>query len=143
MPQTILYVDDDVALARLAQKFLGRAGYDVVHAADSGSALAALEDGIIDAIVLDHYLGGETGLDILRLVKDRGLSLPVIYVTGSSEATIAIDALKTGASDYVIKTVGEEFWPLMESALQQAIANFELRKAKEKADHEIRLGKER
>src|SRR5690606_18665925 len=46
-------------------------------------------------------------------------------------------------SDYVIKTVGEEFWPLMESALQQAIANFELRKAKEKADHEIRLGKER
>ncbi|MFN7025432.1 MAG: sensor histidine kinase [Pseudorhizobium sp.] len=143
MPQTVLYVDDDLALARLAQKYLGRAGYDVVHAADSASALAALDNGSFGAIVLDHYLRAETGLQILGMLKERGIVLPVIYVTGSSEATIAIEALKNGASDYVIKTVGEEFWPLMESALRQAIANAELRRAKEKADQEIRAGKER
>nr|CAD6408800.1 chemotaxis protein CheY [Rhizobium sp. Q54] len=143
MPQAVLYVDDDLALARLAQRYLGRAGYEVVHAADSASALAALANSAFDAIVLDHYLKSETGFDILRMLKDRGILLPVIYVTGSSDATIAIEALKTGASDYVIKTVGEEFWPLMDSALRQAIANAELRKAKEKADQEIRLGKER
>jgi Signal transduction histidine kinase len=143
MPQTILYVDDDLALARLAQRYLGRAGYDVVHAADSSSALEALESRSFAAIVLDHYLRSETGLQILAALKQRSISLPVIYVTGSSEATIAIEALKSGASDYVIKTVGEEFWPLMESALRQAITNAELRKAKEKADQEIRLGKER
>ena len=143
MPQTVLYVDDDLALARLAQKYLGRAGYDVVHAADSVSALAALENGSFAAIVLDHYLRAETGLQILGMLKERQIVLPVIYVTGSSEATIAIEALKNGASDYVIKTVGGEFWPLMESALRQAIANAELRMAKEKADQEIRLGKER
>lgn len=143
MPQTVLYVDDDLALARLAQRSLGRAGYDLVHAADSSSALEALENHTPRAIVLDHYLRAETGLDILRMLKDRGNKLPVIYVTGSSDATIAIEALKSGASDYVIKTVGDEFWPLMESALRQAIANAELRMAKEKADQEIRLGKER
>ncbi|MCF6367736.1 sensor histidine kinase [Rhizobium halophilum] len=143
MPQTVLYVDDDLALARLAQRHLGRAGYDVVHAADSASALAALAEGSFGAIVLDHYLRAETGLQILSMLKEREIVLPVIYVTGSSEATIAIEALKNGASDYVIKTVGEEFWPLMESALRQALANAELRKAKEKADQEIRLGKER
>lgn len=143
MPQTVLYVDDDLALARLAQRHLGRAGYEVVHAADSAAALAALESGSFGAIVLDHYLRAETGLQILAMLKERGIILPVIYVTGSSEATIAIEALKSGASDYVIKTVGEEFWPLMESALRQALANAELRKAKEKADQEIRLGKER
>jgi len=143
MLQTILYVDDDLALARLAQRYLGRAGYDVVHAADSSSALEALENGSFSAIVLDHYLRSETGLQILAALKQRNISLPVIYVTGSSEATIAIEALKSGASDYVIKTVGEEFWPLMESALRQAITNAELRQAKEKADQEIRLGKER
>ncbi|MCJ8519584.1 two-component sensor histidine kinase [Pseudorhizobium tarimense] len=143
MPQTVLYVDDDLALARLAQRHLGRAGYEVVHAADSGSALAALDGGTFGAIVLDHYLRAETGLQILSMLKERQIVLPVIYVTGSSEATIAIEALKSGASDYVIKTVGEEFWPLMESALRQAMANAELRKAKEKAEQEIRIGKER
>ena len=143
MPQTILYVDDDLALARLATRSLGRAGYEVVHAVDASSAMAALENGGIDAVVLDHYLKTETGLDILHMMREAGLELPVIYVTGSSEATIAIDALKNGAADYVIKTVGEEFWPLMESALAQAIANAELRRAKEKADNEIRIGKER
>ena len=143
MPQTVLYVDDDLALARLAQRHLGRAGYEVVHAADSSSALAALDGGSFGAIVLDHYLRAETGLQILSMLKERQIVLPVIYVTGSSEATIAIEALKSGASDYVIKTVGDEFWPLMESALRQALANAELRKAKEKAEQEIRLGKER
>ncbi|WP_105421983.1 MULTISPECIES: sensor histidine kinase [Neorhizobium] len=143
MPQTILYVDDDLALARLAERHFARAGYEVVHAVNAASAMEAVEKGGIDAIVLDHYLRTETGLDILHKLKDRGSAIPVIYVTGSSDATIAIDALKNGASDYVIKTVGEEFWPLMESAIAQGIANAELRRAQEKAEQEIRLGKER
>jgi two-component sensor histidine kinase len=143
MQQTILYVDDDVALGRLAQRSLGRAGYVVEHVTDGAACLAALERQSFHAVVLDHYLRAETGLDILRLFNERGLTVPIIYVTGSSEATIAIDALKSGASDYVIKTVGEEFWSLMESALRQAIATAELRRAKERAEQEIRLGKER
>ncbi|MGF9692132.1 histidine kinase dimerization/phosphoacceptor domain -containing protein [Rhizobium sp. 0TCS1.26] len=143
MSQTILYVDDDVALGRLAQRSLGRLGYDVHHVLDGEACLAALEHGRFDAVVLDHYLRGETGLDILRQLNARGINLPSIYVTGSSEATIAVDALKNGASDYVIKTVGEEFWSLMQSALHQAIATAELRREKERADQEIRLGKER
>ncbi len=143
MPQTILYVDDDFALARLATRHLGRAGYDVVHAADSQSAMEAIGRGGMDAVVLDHYLRAETGLDILRELKAREITIPVIYVTGSSDATIAIDALKNGAADYVIKTVGDEFWPLMESAIAQGLATAELRRAKEKADQEIRIGKER
>ncbi|MCO5731974.1 histidine kinase dimerization/phosphoacceptor domain -containing protein [Rhizobium sp. SSA_523] len=143
MPQTILYVDDDVALGRLAQRSLGRLGYVVEHVTDGESCLQALDKGRYDAIVLDHYLKAETGLDILRQFSDRDCRIPTIYVTGSSEATIAVDALKNGASDYVIKTVGEEFWSLMENALRQAIATAELRREKERADQEIRLGKER
>jgi two-component sensor histidine kinase len=144
MPQkTILYVDDDVALGRLAQRSLGRVGYTVSHVLDKESCLAALDAEKFDAVVLDHYLRTETGLDILKAFKDRGIQVPTIYVTGSSEATIAVDALKNGASDYVIKTVGDEFWSLMDSALTHAIATAELRRAKERAEQEIRLGKER
>ncbi|MBW6421545.1 response regulator [Rhizobium sp. XQZ8] len=143
MPHTILYVDDDLALARLAERQFGRAGYQVIHAIDAESAMVAIENGGIDIVVLDHYLKTGTGLDILHTLKEQGSDMPVIYVTGSSDATIAIDALKSGASDYVIKTVGEEFWPLMESAIYQGLANADLRRAKEKADQEIRVGKER
>ncbi|MDO1582027.1 sensor histidine kinase [Rhizobium oryzicola] len=143
MPQAILYVDDDVALGRLAQRSLGRLGFDVQHVTDGTACLSALTEGHFDAVVLDHYLRAETGLDILRALNARDITIPTIYVTGSSEATIAVDALKSGASDYVVKTVGEEFWSLMENALRQAIATAELKRAKEKAEQEIRLGKER
>jgi two-component sensor histidine kinase len=143
MPRTILYVDDDVALARLAERHLGRAGYEVITAVDGATAMAAADRGGIDAIVLDHYLRAETGLDIFHKLQEQGSTVPVIYVTGSSDATIAIDALKNGAADYVIKTVGDEFWPLMESAISQAITTADLRRAKERADQEIRIGKER
>jgi two-component sensor histidine kinase len=143
MPRTILYVDDDVALARLAERHFGRAGFDLIHAPDAATAMAAVERGGLDVIVLDHYLRAETGLDILHQLQERGSTVPIIYVTGSSDATIAIEAMKNGAADYVIKAVGEEFWPLMQSAVGQAIANAELRREKEKADQEIRLGKER
>jgi two-component sensor histidine kinase len=143
MPRTILYVDDDVALARLAARHLGRAGYDVLPVADGAAAMAAVDKGGLDAIVLDHYLRAETGLDILHKLQAQASAVPVIYVTGSSDATIAIEAMKNGAADYVIKTIGEEFWPLMQNAIGQAISNAELRRAKEKADQEIRLGKER
>jgi two-component sensor histidine kinase len=143
MSQTVLYIDDDVALGRLAERYLGRAGYVLKHAVDGATGLSLAEEGGIDAIVLDHYLRAETGQDVLRGLKERGIELPVIYVTGSSEATIAIDALKNGAADYVIKTVGDEFWSLMENAIRQSIATAELRRAKEKAEAEIRIGKER
>ncbi|AYD02091.1 histidine kinase dimerization/phosphoacceptor domain -containing protein [Neorhizobium sp. NCHU2750] len=143
MPRTILYVDDDVALARLAERHLGRAGYEVIPATDGASAMTVMEKGGIDAVVLDHYLRAETGLDIFHRLREHDATIPVIYVTGSSDATIAIEAMKNGASDYVIKTVGEEFWPLMQNAIGQAISNANLRREKEKAEQEIRLGKER
>jgi two-component sensor histidine kinase len=143
MPGRILYVDDDPALVRLAQKALGRAGYEVVHVDNVRAGLDILNNGDIDAIVLDHYLQTTTGAEFLRILNENGITVPVVYVTGSSEAKIAIDALKAGATDYVIKTVGEEFMPLLESALGQAIATAELRRDRERADMEILRGKER
>jgi two-component sensor histidine kinase len=139
----ILYVDDDEGLARLADKALSRIGLDVVHAPDHETGLARLAEGGIAVIILDHYLKGTTGLSFLQAVHERGIEIPVIYVTGSSEATVAVEALKAGAEDYVIKTVGEDFWALLKSAVQQALENAELRAAKRKADQEIIAAKER
>ncbi|MHC1547684.1 sensor histidine kinase [Phyllobacterium sp. K27] len=143
MSGKILYVDDDPALVRLAQKALGRSGYEIVHADNVIAGLEILGKGDIDVIVLDHYLQTTTGTEFLQTLKENGVTVPVVYVTGSSEAKIAVDALKAGAADYVIKTVGEEFMPLLESAVAQAIATAELRRDRERADMEILRGKER
>jgi two-component sensor histidine kinase len=143
MTKTILYVDDDFALVRLAQKAFGRAGFDIVHAADPQQGLERLGDGGISAIILDHYLLGSTGLDFLHTLGQQHVQVPVVYVTGSSEATIAVEALKAGAADYVIKTVGDDFWPLLINSVEQALENADLRAAQERAEQEIRAGKER
>lgn len=139
----VLYVDDDPLLARLVQKALGRAGFETSHAPDAASAEALLAVESFDALVLDHYLPTGTGLDILRRMRERGGRIPTIYVTGSSEATVAIDALKAGADDYVIKSTGEDFTALLRRAIEQAIAKAELLAAKERADAETRAARER
>lgn len=139
----VLYVDDDPILARLIEKTLARSGMQLVHAVDEASADALLRDGGFCAIVLDHYLAVGTGLEILKRIRAEGIRPPVIYVTGSSEATIAIAALKAGADDYVLKTASEDFLPLLVRAIDQSIAKLDLQDAKDRADAEVRVARER
>lgn len=139
----ILYIDDDPILARLAERALGRLGYEVLHAEDVERGRELLQDGSIDAIVLDHFLKAGTGLFFLKELAGAQDPAPVVYVTGSNDAQVAVEALKAGASDYVIKSVGDEFMPLLANALGQALENAELKRAKFRAELEIRLAKER
>ncbi len=139
----VLYVDDDPVLARLIQKTLARSGMQLVHAVDGARAETLLREETFCAVVLDHYLAVGTGLEILQHIRAEGLRLPVIYVTGSSEATIAIAALKAGADDYVLKTASEDFLPLLMCAIDHSIAKLELQDAKERADAEVRAARER
>lgn len=142
-PAKILYVDDDPALGRLVQKVLGRRGRDIVHVTDADAGYRRLENGDIDVLVLDHYLGDRTGLAMLEQVSARPDAPPIVYVTGSTEASVAVAALKAGASDYVLKTVGEDFLELLNSAVEQAIQTSRLHKAREQAERELRAAKER
>jgi two-component sensor histidine kinase len=139
----ILYIDDDPALGRLVQKALGRRGYQVEHAETADLGLARLEQGGIDVIALDHYLPAGTGLDVLAPLGRRPGSPPVVYVTGSAETAIAVDALKAGACDYVPKAVAEEFLELLGSAVDQAVDKARLSREKERAEREMREAKER
>lgn len=139
----ILYLDDDAAIVRLVQKALERLGHTLTHAATPEEALERIEAERFDVMVLDHYLQNTTGHEVLKRLRARDVSVPVVYVTGSNEAQIAIEAIRAGASDYVIKTVGDDFMPLLISAIELSVANAQLRAAKERADEEVRRGKER
>lgn len=142
-PVRILYIDDDPILARLAERALGRIGYEVSHAEDVERGRALFAEGGFDTVVLDHFLKSGTGLAFLKELADAPGAVPVVYVTGSSDAQVAVEALKAGAADYVIKSVGDDFMPLLANALGQALENAELKRAKLRAEQEIRAAKER
>jgi two-component sensor histidine kinase len=139
----VLYVDDDLALARLVQRALGRRGFEVAHAANAEEALAQIAAGEVDVIALDHYLAAGTGLDFLARLSKAENAPAVVYVTGSSEMNVAVAALKAGAADFVPKTVGDDFLILLSSALEQAVEKSRLRAQKAAAEREVRMARDR
>jgi len=138
-----LYIDDDAALGRLVQRILTRRGYLVDHVMTAEEGLARVAGDEIDVVILDHDLGTGSGLDVLSTLSARDRSPPVVYVTASTELSIAVEALKAGAADYVVKTIGEDFEVLLVSALEQSLERGRLTRAKEQAELEMRLAKER
>lgn len=142
-PIRVLYVDDDIALVRLVQRVLGRQGFEVIHAKDSHEALLHIQKGDFHVVALDHYLPDGTGLRLLTELQTLGSAPAIVYVTGSSELSVAVSALKAGAADFVPKTVGDEFLVLMASALEQAFQKSLLQAEKERAEQELRAAKDR
>lgn len=139
----VLYIDDDVALARLAGLTLSRAGYDVAHASSGEDGLRRLAEEAFDAVALDHHMPGADGLEVLRTIRQLHGAPPVIYVTGSEASHIAVAALKAGAADYVWKDVQGHFRELLVEAIGNAMTQEALRRAKEAADEAVRQARDR
>jgi two-component sensor histidine kinase len=124
----ILYVDDDEGLRRLVARALERRGYEVAGAASGQEGLAMLKARAFDLVALDHYMPGQDGFATLQEIRALPDPPPVVYVTGSDETRVAVAALKAGAADYVIKSIGEDFFDLLHSAFGQAIEQVQLRR---------------
>ena len=92
MPDTarVLYIDDDEGLGRLIRRALAPQSIDVVHVATGDDGLKLLADGSYDAVALDHDLVHETGLDVIAEMKRRDIEVPVIFLTGSEDARVAV-----------------------------------------------------
>ncbi|UPK39929.1 response regulator [Bradyrhizobium sp. 186] len=156
---TLLYIDDDAALARLVERGLTRRGYKVVHAASGEEGLARIRradaqgciegciDGCtedcIDVVALDQYMPGLDGLETLEQIMAIPGAPPVVFVTASQDSNIAVTALKAGAADYLVKDVKGDFIPLLQVAADGALRQAELQKAREAAEAEIHASRDR
>lgn len=139
----VLFIDDDAGLRRLAMRALQRRGYRVT-AADGGAAgVAMAAAGEYDLIAVDHYMPGMDGIETLEQLRRLESPPPVVYVTGSEEGRIAVAALKAGAADYVVKTVGEDFFALLAAAFDQVLARTALERAKADIESELRASNAR
>ncbi len=133
----ILVVDDSQVQTLLAQKILAAPRYGHrVHAAASGEeALDQLQDGRYDLVLLDYTLPGMNGLEALRAIVASKPELPVILVTGSGSERIAVEAMKAGAADYLIK--GESHLALLPTVVGQAWQRTQLRRRNQELLEEL------
>ncbi|QIK79329.1 response regulator [Sphingomonas piscis] len=139
----VLYVDDDDGLRRLVERLLGRRGYDVVTAATGGQALDLVRAEPFDLVAVDHYMPEMDGLSTLTAIHQAVPGLPVVYVTGSEESSVAVAALKAGAAEYVVKSAGGDFVDLLEKAFDQALSKAKLERQKAEAEEALRISNER
>lgn len=139
----ILYVDDDAGLRRLTQRALSRRGFEVETADSADAGLAMLANGGFDLVAVDHTMPGKDGLAMLREIVKQPDHPPVVFVTGTDEPQVAVKALTSGATDFVTKTVGNEFFDLLAGRLTQALARVSLERAKAAAEAELREANER
>lgn len=100
---SILIVEDEAKMRRLLELNLGEQGYETHSAEDAETGLKFLNREKIDLVVTDFRLPGMSGLEFLQSVKRLNSSLPVIMMTAYGSVETAVEAMKEGASDYVLK----------------------------------------
>jgi two-component sensor histidine kinase len=140
---TLLYIDDDEALARLVDRGLTRLGFNVIHAASGKVGLERLQQGGIDIIALDQYMPGLDGLETLERIMGVANAPPVVFVTASQDSSIAVTALKAGAADYLVKDVQGDFIPLLQVAINGALRQAQIQKARDDAEAEVHASRDR
>jgi two-component sensor histidine kinase len=140
---TLLYIDDDATLAHLVDRGLRRLGIKVVHAAGGGAGLERLKQGDIDVIALDQYMPGLDGLETLEQILAIPDAPPVVFVTASQDSKIAVTALKAGAADYLVKDVGGDFIPLLHVAIDGALRQMQVQRARDEAEAEVHASRDR
>ncbi|MDI6775792.1 MAG: sigma-54 dependent transcriptional regulator [Syntrophales bacterium] len=99
----ILIVEDDTVLARSLKKALSRSGYDVQTCERGREAIERIEKNNVKLVLLDNRLPDTTGLEILRQIREGQSKFPVIMMTAFGTEETAIQAMKCGAYDYIVK----------------------------------------
>jgi two-component system KDP operon response regulator KdpE len=118
----VLVVDDEPAIRRFLRTSLDSQGFDVIEAADAQTALAQMARSSIDVLVLDLGLPDMDGLDVIRMLREQGSSVPIIVLSSRSDEVAKVRALDLGADDYVTKPFGmDELLARLRAALRHKL----------------------
>jgi DNA-binding NtrC family response regulator len=108
MTQKILIVDDERELVTVFTRILAHESYDVESASSGEAALERLDKGGIDLVLLDVCMPTMSGLDVLARMRERGVQVPAIVISGAGTVDLAVQAIKAGAFDFVQKPIHRE-----------------------------------
>ena len=107
----LMLIDDEPAQCRLISALAAREGWRTIIARDSETAIATLgtRQGMqLDAIVLDQWVPGDNACALIAELKARRPALPILMITTSASPLLAVEAMRAGASDYLIKPVAPD-----------------------------------
>lgn len=118
---TLLLIDDEAAIRHAFRRALATTDLTVITATSAAEGLAALDATTPDVIVLDVHLPDATGLQTFQQLRARDARIPIILITGHGTTDLAIDAMKHGAYEYLLKPLElEDLRLLLERALQSS-----------------------
>ncbi len=141
-PIRVLIIEDYEEDALLLQRHLSRAGYDVrAERVETAPQLTAAlrEPHSWDLVIADYTLPSFGARDALELIQSTGADLPFIIVSGTIDEVSAVDAMRAGAHDYVLKGHLERLLP----AIERELADAERRRERVRTEAELRLAQER
>ncbi|WP_245412181.1 CheR family methyltransferase [Methylocella silvestris] len=120
-PPTIFVVDDDSHICEAIRNVLEENGLIVETYSSSETFLKAYHPGREGCLLIDAYLPGMDGVELLRRLNEAGDRLPAIMITGNSDVPIAVQAMKAGALDFIEKPIGgNELLASIARALEQS-----------------------
>ncbi len=137
-PIHILVMEDDTGQARLAQRTLTRAGYTVDVAFDGESGLAMLRERPYDIIIVDNEMPGKDGIEVLHTLVAWNSQSPTVMVTGQGDQALAVEAMKLGAGDYVVKDVEGNYLSLLPTVIERLLRQQRLADEKLQAEEALR-----
>jgi DNA-binding response OmpR family regulator len=103
LPGKILIIDDELVLRQTLARILQHAGFEVTTAESGEQGLAFLETTAFDLIYLDIRMPGLAGPEVLKLIHGNHPNIPVVLFTAQPDLNSALDALRNGATDYLLK----------------------------------------
>src|ERR1700686_424844 len=101
--QTILIIEDEAKMRRLLELNLGEDGFKTLAAGDAETGLKLLDSEPVHLVLTDLKLPGISGLEFLHAAKQQNSALPIVVMTAFGSVETAVEAMKAGASDYVLK----------------------------------------
>lgn len=115
----ILIVDDEEADRNTVRRLLEKSGIEteITEAADYQEAKEKMSNNLFDCVLIDYLLPDQDGLTLVREIRQQGVKIPLIVLTGHGNEEVAVDMMKAGASDYLSK------FRLTLSRLNQAMQN--------------------
>lgn len=103
----LLFIDDDASYMAVAQHLLAKyqgKRFNILWKQDGASALAELEKNkSIDIVLVDYYLPEVNGLEVTRQIREKGFTVPIIFLTSNRDFRLAIEAMRYGVEDYMVK----------------------------------------
>lgn len=127
----ILLIEDNTDFARLVELYLQKSDiehFDVNWKKDGTEALreAVAKQNTIDVILMDYFLPGQNGIEVTKALLENNIQIPVIFLTINKDFNLAVEAMKLGVEDYLVKE--EVATPILPKTILGVLEKVELRK---------------